>query len=90
MKFLERTRGIDFCEGCGEKIRWIQLISGMWIAVQEAPILYVPGKGKMWLVEYRRRDAQIMKDCLIYRRGLGIDPDELVKGYEPHVFRCGK
>ncbi len=91
MRFTDITRGPDFCPKCGEYVKWIRLISGMWIAVNEQPVLYVPGAGKMWLVEYVKWDATILKDCLIYRPGLEIDLSEpLAKGYEPHVFSHGK
>jgi hypothetical protein len=87
MNFLSRVRGDDFCPHCGEKIRWIRLITNMWIAVQEQPVLYVPEKGKMWLID-TKWGGTILKDCLIYKRGLGIDLKEIKRGYEPHIYNC--
>ena len=88
MSFLSRQRGTDFCPSCGEKVRWIKLITGMWIAVSEQPVLYIPGEGKMWLIEYVRTDAVIMKDCLIYKSGKGMNMNNIQKAYEPHSFSC--
>lgn len=87
MQFTDTTRGPDFCPDCGEKIKWIRLLSGMWIAVNEEPVLYIEGSGKRWLVEYVKWDATIIKDCQIYKPGLGMDlTHPLKKGYKPHVF----
>lgn len=88
MQFTSRQRGPDFCPDCGEKIRWIRLITGMWIAANEEPILFLPGEGKMWLIEYTKWDAILMKDCLIFKPGEGMNTEKVQKAYEPHVFSC--
>ncbi len=88
MQFLSNQRGADFCPSCGEKLRWIRLITGMWIAANEEPILYIPGQGKMWLIEYVKWDAVILKDCLIFKPGKEMNIDLVQKAYEPHVFSC--
>lgn len=88
MALTSRYRGGLGCENCGEVIKWVQLTSGMWIAVQPQPILYIPGEGKRWLVAYQNYDAMILKDCLIYERGKGMDLDKIQLGYMPHAFVC--
>jgi hypothetical protein len=59
----------------------------MWIACNTEPILYLPEAGKMWLID-TKWDGMILKDCLIYKRGIGADPRRIKRGYEPHVFGC--
>ena len=88
MALTSRYRGNWYCEYCGEVIKWVRLISGRWIAVQEEPILYIPGAGKEWLIEYRNYDAEFLKDCLIYRPFRGMDYSKVVKGYMPHAWVC--
>lgn len=88
MALTSRTRGNWYCEYCGECIHWIRLISGMWIAVQEEPVLYIPGEGNRWLVEDCRYDAEILRDCLIYRPFQGMDRSKVKYGYMPHAFVC--
>lgn len=88
MGFTSKTRGEDFCPECGEVVKWVRLISGMWIMVQEAPVMYIPGDGKMWLID-GKWDAVILKDCLIYKAFNGMDRSKIKKAYEPHVFKCG-
>jgi hypothetical protein len=87
MEFLSRIRGPDFCPHCGEHLRWVRLVSGMWAAVQDDPVLYIPNEGYFWLID-ARWDGQIVKDCLIYRGGCGMDIRKLKIGYEQHYYRC--
>lgn len=87
--FLSRQRGPEYCELCGEKIRWKKLITDMWIAVNETPVLYIPGEGKNWLVENAPNgSAVILKDCQIYKPGKGMDTTKVKYGLEPHVWTC--
>ena len=88
MALTSRYRGGWYCEYCGEVIKWVRLMSGMWIAVQEQPVLYIPHEGKEWLVEYRNYDAEFMKDCLIYKPFRGMDISKVKKGYKPHAWVC--
>ena len=88
MALTSKYRGNWYCDTCGEVIKWVRLISGMWIAVQEEPVLYIPGEGKRWLVEYQNYDAVILKDCLIYEPFKGMDRSKVKYGYMPHVFVC--
>ena len=88
MALTQKYRGGLGCERCGEVIKWVRLMSGMWIAVQTKPVLYIPGEGKRWLVEYTNYDAEIMKDCLIYEPFKGMDVSKVQKAYMPHVFVC--
>ncbi|QAT43467.1 hypothetical protein [Aminipila luticellarii] len=90
MRLTDRHRGPDFCPDCGEKIKWVRLISDMWIAVNEEPVLFIPGEGRRWLVEYLNWDAVILKDCLIYEPFKGMNRTKVKKGYMPHVWTCGK
>ena len=68
--------------------RWVRLMSGMWIAVQPEPVLFIPGEGKRMLVEYRNYDAEMIRNCLIYERSKNMDTSKVVKGYMPHAFVC--
>jgi hypothetical protein len=86
-RFIDRARGPDFCPCCGEELRWVRLMSGMWAAVQPCPVLYLPGAGRDWLID-AKWDGEILRDCLTYRRGLGIDPRKLRLGYAQHAYRC--
>lgn len=88
MALTQKFRGDLGCESCGEVVKWIRLLSGMWIAVQPEPVLYIPGQGNRWLVEYTNYDATIMKDCLIFERGKGMDIDKVELGYMPHAWVC--
>lgn len=89
MSLTERTRGADYCPECGEAVKWIRLMSGQWIAVQPEPVLYIPHAGRRWLVEGKRWDADILKDCDIWEPGKV--KDNLKKGFLPHKFtECGK
>ena len=81
-------RGDDYCNRCGEYVRWIRLISGRWIAVNRQPILYIPHAGNRWLVT--GFDDQIARDCLIFKPYKGMDKSKLKRGYEIHAFTCGK
>jgi hypothetical protein len=63
------------------------MISGMWLACNMDPVLYVPGAGKMWLID-SRWDGMILKDCAIYRPGKGLCDKQIKRGYEPHCFKC--
>jgi hypothetical protein len=89
MEFLSRYRGPDFCEHCGEEIKWVRLISGMWAPVQVSPVLYLPGAGSAKLID-ARRDGVILRGCLIYKGGKGMDTSKLRVGYEHHMYRCGE
>lgn len=88
MPLTYRDRGERFCERCGCEIKWIKLLSGRWIAVEPQPILYIPGGGRKWLVENRNQDADIIKDCEIWKPGMIMD--NLKKGFMPHAWMCGK
>lgn len=88
MALTSRYRGNWCCEYCGEVVKWVRLLSGMWIAVQEEPVLYIPGEGREWLIEYQDYDAAFMKDCRIYRPFRGMDYRKVKKGYIPHAFVC--
>jgi hypothetical protein len=85
--FIDRIRGPDFCPYCGEELRWVRLISGMWAAVQPDPVLYIPGKGRAHLID-AKWDGEIITDCLIYRGGRGMDARKARIGYEQHMYRC--
>ncbi|MEA4922197.1 MAG: hypothetical protein VB031_02380 [Eubacteriaceae bacterium] len=84
------TRGPDHCEKCGAPLRWIRLLTGSWIACDPKPVIYMPGAGKQWLVEGVRRDAEILKDCKIYKRGDKMDREQIKTGYTPHAWTCGE
>jgi hypothetical protein len=86
-KYTDKIRGPDFCPNCGEEIRWARFTSGMWTAVQPYPVLYIPGAGRARLLD-SKRDAEIMRDCLIYRGGRGMDAGKAKIGYEQHFYRC--
>lgn len=88
MGLTRKYRGGLGCEYCGEVVKWIRLISGMWIAVQTEPVLYIPGKGKQWLISYENYDAEFMRDCLIYKAGRGMDTENIKYGYMPHAWVC--
>lgn len=88
MALTQKYKGGLGCENCGEVIKWVRLMSGMWIAVQPEPILYIPGEGKRWLVEYCNYDAEILKDCLIFERSKGMDTSKVEYGYMPHAWVC--
>lgn len=88
MALTQKYKGGLGCPYCGEVVKWVRLMSGMWIAVQPEPVLYIPGEGKRWLVEYMNYDADFMKDCLIYERGKGMDTSKVQKGYMPHAWVC--
>jgi hypothetical protein len=87
MEFIARHKGPEFCPYCGEEIRWVRLLSGMWAAVQVNPVLYIPGAGRARLID-ARWGGEIMPDCLIYRGGRGMDTKKIKVGYEEHVYRC--
>ena len=86
MALTQKYKGDWYCPHCGEVIKWVRLMSGMWIAVQTEPVLFIPGEGKRWLVEYTNYDAEFMKDCLIYKGGQGMNTEKIEKGYMPHVW----
>lgn len=86
MPLTERSKGERFCPKCGSELKWIRLLSGAWIAVEPMPVLYIPHGGKKWLVEGRNRDADIIKDCEIWKAGMLHD--NLRKGYMPHKWQC--
>ncbi|WP_428259669.1 hypothetical protein [Gallibacter sp. Marseille-QA0791] len=88
MALTQKYKGGLGCERCGEVIKWVRLMSGMWIAVQPEPVLFIPGEGKRMLVEYRNYDAEMIRNCLIYERGKNMDTSKVVKGYMPHAFVC--
>ena len=88
MALTQKYKGDWYCPHCGEVIKWVRLMSGMWIAVQTEPVLFIPGEGKRWLVEYTNYDAEFMKDCLIYKVGQGMNTEKIEKGYMPHVWVC--
>jgi hypothetical protein len=87
MEFISKYRGPDFCPYCGEELRWVRLVSGMWAAVQVDPVRYVPYAGRATLID-SRWDGSRVRGCLIYRGGRGIDTSKLKTGYEEHVYRC--
>ena len=87
MRFYEKVMGDPYCPICGEELKWIKTIRGTWIACNTRPILYIPGKGKMWLVD-SMYEGMVLHDCLIYKPGLGYDLDLVEKGFEPHIFTC--
>lgn len=86
MSLTNRHRGERFCPRCGCELKWIRLLSGSWIAVEPEPIYYEPRAGRSWLVEGRKWDAEILKDCKIWRRGMPTEG--LKKGYKPHAWEC--
>ena len=88
MALTQRCKGDRFCPHCGEEVRWIKLLSGSYIAVDLQPILYIPHDGREWLVEGRRRDAEILKDCRIWKAGML--KDNLRRGYRPHAWNCNR
>lgn len=88
MALTQKYKGDWYCPHCGEVIKWVRLMSGMWIAVQTEPVLFIPGEGKRWLVEYTNYDAEFMKDCLIYKGGQWMNTEKIEKGYMPHVWVC--
>lgn len=89
MAFTEKVRGDRYCPECGSPLRWVRLLSGRWIAVEPQPVLYIPGGGRKWLVSARRYDADILKDCEIWKPGM--IHDNLQRGYIPHLFTgCGR
>jgi len=88
MSLTQIYRGDDFCPYCGEYVEWIRLMSGMWIAINPVPVLFIPGQGKRWLIEYKKWDAEFIKDCLIYEAGREMDRDKVIKGYMPHAWEC--
>lgn len=88
MALTSKYRGSWYCPNCGEVIKWVRLVSGRWIAVQEEPVLYIPDAGRRWLVEGINYDAEILKDCLVYEPFKGMDRSKVKYGYMPHVFAC--
>lgn len=89
MRLINRYRcDGDFCPDCGEEIRWVKLDDKEWIAVDPVPVYYIPGEGKEWLVESLRWYSDILKDCLIWRKGRGMPTTGLKVGFKPHVFEC--
>lgn len=88
MALTRKYRGDWYCHECGEVIKWVRLISGMWIAVQPEPVLYIPGEGRRWIVEYTNYDAEFIKDCLMYEPFKGMDRSKVRYGYMPHAWVC--
>lgn len=78
----------NFCELCGEQVKWVRLESGAWIAVDEMPIFYLPHAGKEWLVGGLRSGSKLLKDCKIWRAGRNMPQAGLKRGYLPHAFSC--
>lgn len=81
----EPSRGEDYCSACGSHIKWIRLMSGRWVAVEPEPVLYLDG-GRNWLIEDRSYDADIKKNCRIWRPGMLLAG--VHKGYKPHAWEC--
>ena len=88
MSLTEIARGENYCPDCGSPLRWVRLLSGRWIAVEPQPVLYIPGGGRKWLVSSSRWDADILKNCEVWKPGM--IREGLKKGYLPHKFTaCG-
>lgn len=88
MALTQKYRGGLGCELCGEVVKWVRLISGLWIAVQPEPVLFIPGEGRNWLISFDNYDAIFMKNCLIFKRGKGMDTSKVIEGYMPHAWVC--
>ena len=68
---------------CGLPVRWVHIDTGEWVPCDREPVLFLPGKGKMWLV----KRGELLFDCRIYRPG---DSGKPVYGLDPHVFTCSR
>lgn len=82
----ERNRGPDFCPRCGCEVRWARLFSGRWISTDPEPVLYLPEQGRQTLVTPRRWDADLIRDCKIWRPGMLTEG--IRRAYMPHKFSC--